>query len=161
MKKQFITIPHELRHALFFTGEEVRLPAEVSIGAYPFFIYEMLGQEQPWLSEEKGLSMIEAEWHELKMTLQQKFEKRDQTIQEEMKAAIALFFMELFWSNSLPVQLNGWQQKISFLEIKPVNMKERIEFILRRPYSYQAYIQLCELMTEQVKKIARYRVVKK
>ncbi|KAB7708939.1 hypothetical protein F9802_02005 [Bacillus aerolatus] len=159
--EQTVTIPEWLKHPLFFQQEEVYLSARATVTAEPFFIYELAGEEQPWAGEEKGMFLIAAEWTKLKSVLEKKFRQRDKNVQAEMKAAAALFLMKLFWSNSAPVQLNGWQQNVKKFDIKPVNVEERLGFVLSELYSYHAYVQICELMIEQEKQAAKYCVLKK
>lgn len=159
MKQRSMPVPESLKHPLFFPSEEVVLPDYPSVSAEPFFIYEFSSEtEQPWLHEEHGMPLIAAEWSRLKVRLEEKFQQRDRKVHDEMKAAIALFFMELFWSNKLPVQLNGWQQEVKKLDVKPVNIGERLGFVLKRPYSYHSYVQLSELMAEQKKQAAIYKL---
>lgn len=161
MKKDEIKLAKQLKHPLFFPNEEVgKWPAEASISLAPFFIYELSGMEQPWLSEEKGLPLIKTEWPHLKERLESKFQQRDREVQDDAKAVIALFLMNLFWSNGRPVQLHSWKQRVRELNIKPVNVEERLEFIFRRPYSYHSYMQVSELMIEQEKQVAKYLAMK-
>ena len=161
MRKRKVKVMEQMKHPLFFSSEEVvELSAEASLSVAPFFIYELSGEEQPWASEKKGLPFIEKEWTSLKLGLERKFQQRDPKVHVEMKAAIALFLMKLFWSNGRPVQLNDWKQKVRELDIKPVNVEERLEFVFRRPYSYHSYRQVSELMIEQEKQAAKHLVLK-
>ncbi|MEK4029007.1 YpoC family protein [Pseudobacillus sp. FSL P4-0506] len=162
MKKDRIKLVEQLKHPLFFPNEGVgELPVGASLSSAPFFIYELSGTEQPWLSEEKGLPLIKEEWPRLKEQLERKFQQRDREVHNEAKAMIALFLMNLFWSNGQPVQLHDWKQRIRELSIKPVNVEERLEFIFKRPYSYHSYMQVSELMIEQEKQTAKYLAIKK
>ncbi|KMY54582.1 MULTISPECIES: YpoC family protein [Bacillaceae] len=161
MRKQIVKVSEQLKHPLFFSAEEfVELPGGHSLSAPPFFIYELSERERPWIEEKQGLPFVEREWSQLQSQLEEKFQQRDKKIQLEMKAAIALFLMKLFWSNGQPVQLNNWKQNVKKLDIKPVNVEERLEFIFNRPYSYHSYRQVFELMSEQEKQVAKYSILR-
>ncbi|MFK4997781.1 YpoC family protein [Bacillus sp. N9] len=54
-------------------------------------------------------------------------------------------------------------KKIKLLQVTPYNLLDRLDFILHRPFSYQAFKQLQELMLEQQKHYAamKARIVNK
>lgn len=52
-------------------------------------------------------------------------------------------------------------QVISKLERKPLNLSERLGFLLESPNHYHAYIQLKELFIELRKMTARYEIIEK
>ncbi|WP_285614002.1 YpoC family protein [Pseudobacillus badius] len=161
MMKREVEIPEQLKHSLFFSEKErVEWPAEASLSSAPFFIYELSGEGKPWLVEDKGLDMIEKEWFLLKAELESKFQRRDRDTQVQMKAAIALFLMKLFWGNGQPVRLNGWDKQVKKLDVQPVNVTDRLAFVFHRPYSYHSYRQVRELMIEQDKLLAKKAAMK-
>jgi len=158
---EVILVPNELKHALFFSENTLRLPKQLSILHEPYFIAELLGKDKPWDYPDRGLACLQAAWKELNPLLESKFERRDRTVSDQMKAAIALFLMSLFWSNSQPVALNNWCEKVKMMVIKPVNVEERLSFVFSRPFSYHAYIQISELIIEQQKQFAKYTILNK
>ncbi|MBM7647957.1 hypothetical protein JOC78_000897 [Bacillus ectoiniformans] len=161
MEKQ-VPVPLSLQHSLFFNQETAKIPANSSLMEEPYFLYELqVIKGQPWNDREEGLKALDKWWEKIKPELEEKFQARDPLAKHQMKAAIALFFMSLFWLNGEPVQLNDWKSKIFTLSIKPVNVADRLDFIMQRPYSYQAFVQIGELMTEQKKQWAKYNIVKK
>lgn len=155
-----VDIPSSLRHPFFFEEKAVDWPEQPQLGHPPFFIYEIMDGEQPWLKEDKGQAYIKQEWAKVQTVLEGKFRERNGDIKNEMRAAIALFFMKLFWSNGSPVQAVNWEHLVQRLAIKPVNVEERLGFVLRRPFAYHAYVQISELMTEQTKQLAKYQAMR-
>ncbi|MDZ5473222.1 hypothetical protein SM124_16005 [Bacillus sp. 31A1R] len=119
------------------------------------FMYELayycnISMLQPWNSIEETIPCLIEEWKLLKDKVEQLFKMRNtKEVTEPMKQGIALFIQLLHWSNGLPVCLSPIQYEQ--LTIKPVNVKERLEFILSRPHLYHSFIQLVELMTEMEK----------
>lgn len=68
----------------------------------------------------------------------------------------SVFFLSiLFWSNHRPVQLDNLMDQIKTLETKPLNLDERLEYVLKRGNTYLGFRQLNELMLEQRKLIAK------
>ena len=51
--------------------------------------------------------------------------------------------------------------QLTLLEMKPVNLEERLGFIISRPTLFHSYRQLTELMVEQEKLYAKKNIVKK
>ena len=78
-----------------------------------------------------------------------------------MKKGIVLFLSILFWSNKTSVHLDNLEEEIRELAYKPVNADERISYILNRPNTYPAYMQLKSLMDEQKKMVAKLIALKK
>jgi uncharacterized protein (DUF433 family) len=77
-----------------------------------------------------------------------------------MKKGIGLFIQFLYWSNDR--QINSKEPvSINQLVITPVNLDERLAYILSRPNLFHSYRQLSELMTEQAKQYAKKNIVKK
>ena len=68
-----------------------------------------------------------------------------------MIEGIALFIKLVFWTNEQPVRLKNIFVELEQFPATPVNVRDRLEFIMARPAHYHAYIQLSELMVEQEK----------
>ncbi|HZG73890.1 MAG TPA: hypothetical protein VEY51_20325 [Chondromyces sp.] len=163
-----VNIPEELLHPFFFSTETVTVETAQTLSQQPFFINELLlfNKEKnqvkwPWEEPAKRIEPLLTEWKTVKQALQGKFSRRERDIQGEMKAAVALFFMMLFWTNSHPVILNDWRISISEFQVKAFNVEERLHFILQRPYSYQAFVQIGEMMEEQHKQFVKFNIINK
>jgi hypothetical protein len=107
------------------------------------------------------VSSLLNEWGRIKAQLEKLFLNRDQkNVSDMMKKGIELFVQFLFWSNDK----SGSQiEPIPFqrFDFKPVNMEERLGFIISRPNLYHSYRQLSELMVEQEKLYAKRSLIKK
>jgi len=62
------------------------------------------------------------------------------------------FVAFLFWTNetNVPGILN-LEQEIKQLRIKPINISERLDFIMSKPDNYHSFVQLCQLFEEFTK----------
>jgi hypothetical protein len=110
---------------------------------------------------DEAISRLLADWVHIKTELEVLYRNRDQksTIQG-MKKGIGLFIQFLCWGNEKEINLKDFEP-LERLEIKPVNLDERLGFIIRRPNLYHSYRQLSELMVEQEKLYAKKNIVKK
>ena len=112
-------------------------------------------------SENEAIPFLLAEWNTLKTELETLYRNRDQqTTLQGMKKGIGLFIHFLYWSNDRQVKLKELEP-LGSLEMKPVNLEERLGFIIRRPNLFHSYRQLSELVTEQEKLLAKKNIVKK
>ncbi|AZU63118.1 YpoC family protein [Neobacillus mesonae] len=101
------------------------------------------------------------EWNGMKAQLEDVFRKREQkNAKLLMEKGIALFNQFLNIANDLDVSIG---KVISYdeLDVKPVNLKERLEFIISRPHLYHSYRQLSELMIELQKLYVKNELIKK
>ncbi|MBE3569914.1 MAG: hypothetical protein IMW92_07305 [Bacillales bacterium] len=171
MKKQR-ELPIELEDDFFFSRSkqfnENQAPlSTLELETFPYFHFEMYFygndrlQEYPWENPGKYIPLLMKKWEKIREVLVGKFSKREKELKSEMKAGIALFFMLMFWSNSVPVELCNWKQKMDEFHAKPVNGAERLQFIMERPYSYPAFRQIDELFTEQCKQYAKMAAIQK
>lgn len=151
-----VFIPEELRY--FSDASYVDVPA--SVDKYPYFLYELQSEQTPWLEDGNGLSLLKPAWERLESALEAKQRLRNKEVKEEVDALLALFFMALFWSNEQPAAPVLWKEKEVDFAVKPINFRERFEYITKRPYTYMAYRQLLELMTE-LKKAAAVHAIRK
>lgn len=110
---------------------------------------------------DEAISRLLVDWVHIKTELEVLYRNRDQksTIQG-MKKGIGLFIQFLFWGNEKEINLKAFEP-LERLEIKPVNLDERLGFIIRRPNLYHSYRQLSELMVEQEKLYAKKNILKK
>lgn len=152
-------VPLELKSILFFPEESISIDyhkmkewnelSSFTIFPYDFAFYHGMEVYHPWEHVEKHMSFLFTEWKKIEVECQQLFsERKTKQALEPMKEGIALFFTLVFWIHKLPVQLKEWESKVNKLPIKPVNLVERLTFIVQRPALYHSFIQLSELFRE-------------
>ncbi|WP_160721291.1 YpoC family protein [Bacillus sp. USDA818B3_A] len=108
----------------------------------------------------KAAAALLTEWGQIQSQIEPLFRARDQRNSKEwMEKGIKLFLQFLFLTNnvSLPVNEDAYDQ----FHFKPVNMKERLDFVKSRPDLYHSYRQLSELMGEQEKQFVKSNIAKK
>jgi hypothetical protein len=110
---------------------------------------------------DQAISNLLSDWERIKVELEILYRNRDQkSTLQGMKKGIGLFIQFLYWSNDR--QINSKEPvSINQLVITPVNLDERLAYILSRPNLFHSYRQLSELMTEQAKQYAKKNIVKK
>jgi hypothetical protein len=110
---------------------------------------------------DQAISNLLSDWERIKVELETLYRNRDQkSTLQGMKKGISLFIQFLYWSNDR--QINSKEPfSINQLVITPVNLDERLAYILSRPNLFHSYRQLSELMTEQAKQYAKKNIVKK
>jgi hypothetical protein len=114
----------------------------------------------PWEMADYTVPVVIKEWKTVKVELHEKFSKRKLIeVEQPMKKGIGLFIEVLYWCNGYPgLSLNKDDDK---LRIKPVNLQERLHFIISYPNKYHSYIQLIELFSEMEKLFSVQQVIKK
>ncbi len=107
------------------------------------------------------VSKILVEWETTKAQLDQLFRNRDQkNTGEWMEEGVILFLQFLYLTNQEtyiatdPIPYHQFR-------FKPVNIEERLGFIISRPTLFHSYRQLSELMVEQEKLYGKSRIIKK
>jgi len=162
-----LPIPLELSHPFFFSEKEISLNiADQSLLTgenfrFEILFYNGLDAHKPWTDPGIFLPRILEEWNKLKIGIEELHHQRKKSgVIEKMKNGTGLFLQYLFWSNEKPVYLKELPA-IPDLSMKPVNLEERAAFIIARPGIHHAYVQLCELMIEQEKQIAKRNTLKK
>jgi hypothetical protein len=111
----------------------------------------------------EAAAAILGEWESIQSQLAPLFRARDQkNTKEWMKKGINLFLQFLYLTNN-EIFLSSNGNKINYDQFlfKPVNLEERIDFIISRPGLYHSYRQLSELMHEQEKQFVKSNIVKK
>lgn len=114
---------------------------------YEAAYYHGLKTLKPWETSDNTIPTVIKEWKVLKGELHEKFSQRKRIEAElPMKKAIGLFIEVLYWCNGYPaLSLSKDDDK---LKIQPVNLQERLQFILSYPNKYHSYIQVSELFSE-------------
>lgn len=171
LHKQQLTVPTELESSLFFKENSVSIDLNEwkewkeisSFAAFPYdcVFYSGIEGYHPWDDYEKHISYLLSEWKKINEECQMLFsERKTKQALEPMKEGIALFLTFLYWIHDEPVQLKGWEEQVKKLSIQPVNLVERLTFIIQRPALYHSYIQLSELFRELEKHYAKSRIKK-
>lgn len=111
---------------------------------------------QPWnkANFQECVKKIIQEWKQLREELQQfVMERNTSKLQTGLTLGMEYFLECLYWINEKPVVLtDGLVDK--GLEIKPFNLDDRLQFILKRMNGYHSYKQLDELFKELEKQFA-------
>jgi hypothetical protein len=115
---------------------------------------------KPWEEKDRYIPIILEHWSITEPIISEFFQGRDRaSAMKPMKQMTKLFLAFLFWANEQPVpNLKNIIAEIGELKIKPVNIEERITYILSAPNHYHAFIQLKELFIELKKKYAISRL---
>ncbi|NQD64525.1 hypothetical protein HP456_01130 [Bacillus haikouensis] len=165
MTAVLLKVPEQLFDPYFFGDNEVYVCPERYMEEEHFFAYEVLyyngikKKYLPWLYRDKVVKDVIDSWNKEQGTIKEKYKSRDKSVQNHMKKGIALFYMLLFWSNSVPVSLREWHLDCKDLSLKPVNVEERVTFIRQNTKLYHSYVQLTELFQEQYKQVAKDRAI--
>jgi hypothetical protein len=165
MKK--LQLPSELFHPFFFSEKEVNLdmkePTSMLVQNFYFelLFYNGIESKKPWTCPEYFLLLLKDEWGKLRPAIEEMHHQRKKDgINGAMKKGVGLFLQYLYWSNGTPACLKELPNFID-VKIKPVNLEERVGFIIARPGLFHSYVQLCELMIEQEKLFAKNNMIKK
>ncbi|MBO8177449.1 MAG: hypothetical protein H0Z31_08350 [Bacillus sp. (in: Bacteria)] len=159
-----VMLPPTLAHPLFFPKNLIFVPIEESEQSFrpldPLFYYELMEKTgnfdtYPWNEREKFVPKLVHLWNERLQVLSQMYHERQKGTERLMIESIALFFMMIFWSNGRPVCLNQWELALKDCSLTPVNVVERLTFIVNRPFLYHSFIQLQELFQDQQKRLAK------
>jgi hypothetical protein len=105
-------------------------------------------------------AVILEEWRTVKGKLEYLFRERDQTNTKSfMEKGIDLFkqFLALTNDRTAPFENTIPYDRMAY---KPVNLEERLGFIMARPNLYHSFRQLSELMVEQEKLYVKTRIKK-
>jgi hypothetical protein len=162
MDRCSLPVPPELAHPFFFPCPSMVWEPKFSQHfqtQLPFVheagFYNGIKGINPWEEPERYIPLILHEWKSLKEDLVRGHAIREQLeITGRMKQGICLFLEFVFWSNRVPASFP--LAILISLKAKPVNVLERLEFIMNRPGLYHSFIQLSELMNEQQKQCAKW-----
>ncbi|TYR79943.1 hypothetical protein FZC66_12435 [Priestia megaterium] len=164
-------LPLHFKHPLFFKEQREIKWEKATFGLecdQSYFLHDILyavgeEHEQPWKDVKKYLPQVFAKWNEAQSRLYKLFsERKAKEAQPLMIKAIAYFISALFWTNHEPVpRLTHLQQDIEKLKYKPINVYERLAFIIEKPGMYHSFIQVGELYTELRKQYAKMLIVYK
>lgn len=160
-----LPVPAELRNRFFFEENCVNIEQPLELLSVNFFceilFYNGIETFKPWENPVIAASFLKEEWGRVKDKLEDLFRIRDQKNSlQAMKKGIGLFLQLLFWSNDQPVVI---KEPLLFNQVvfKPINLEERLEFVLSRPHLFHSFRQLSELMEEQEKLFVKKNIMKK
>lgn len=168
MDNQIISLPlpPELDHSFFFSTKIINVETNHSKDLSTNFMYEILYYNQingykPWENNLEAIPQLLKEWEKVERELEELHKSRNaQNTLQAMKKGVGIFIEFLFWSNDLPVSL---KEPIPSIQIssKPINVVERLGFIISRPKLFHSFRQLSELIIEQEKLFAKKNTIKK
>lgn len=149
---------------LFLTNEEIPVITFETILktikeeplSYDIAHYLNIPSPQPWQEKNEYIPILLEAWGETEPIIASFFKERnrDQAM-EPMRQMSKLYIAFLFWSNDRPVpSLMNLFEEIEHLPFKPVNVLERLRYIVSTPNHHHAFTQLKELFIEQRKKWA-------
>lgn len=111
------------------------------------------------MDNEKVISDITEKWDGRKEHLTRLFQNRDkEAIVDPMDEAIKDFMRFLLLINGEDETI--LQEGLLGLEYKPINLDERLSFILKKPNQYHSFVQLNELYHELLKLYAKMKILK-
>ncbi|TDL34765.1 hypothetical protein E2R51_03330 [Jeotgalibacillus sp. S-D1] len=166
MSSHKITLTDRYRHPLFFKETALELPVNSS-SEYnlfqPLFNPDLqasyLSEEKPWEDIKKWVPILVEEWKVIEKSLASLYQSRSLEARPLMIEGISIFYMMLYWGNGRPVDLSGWEESVNDLLITCVNVHERLSFVMTRPDSYFAFIQLREMIGELHKLISKHLIM--
>ena len=166
-----LNVPAELGDPFFFPNEikplkkedyqEWRNPNEVEVFSYELLFYMGEKVYSPWKSGDMHIPELFEKWRLIKTDCEVFFSNRKAGLAlEPMKEGIGLFFSAVYWMNEKPVQLSAWKKQMEACPVKPINLVERLSFIMERPAFYHSFRQLSELFIELEKLFVRNKLRK-
>ncbi|MFE4350408.1 YpoC family protein [Peribacillus butanolivorans] len=166
-----LRVPAELKHPLFFSNEETILEKEdynewnclIQLENFPYelLFYNKVESYLPWKDGDGHVPELLEKWKEIEAECGLLFsERKAGQALEPMKQGIGLFLSAVYWMQGMPVVMSAWQGQIKDFTYIPVNMVERLSFILARPAFFHSYRQLSELFREFEKQYVKSRIKK-
>jgi hypothetical protein len=114
----------------------------------------------PWTNPDETVPKLLLEWNRIREELKEGFTKRDLSKTERpMKKGIGLLFQVIYWTNYQPVDVHT--VGMESLQIKPINIRERVDYIILNPNKFHSFIQLSEAFVEMEKLFRKHAVMNK
>jgi hypothetical protein len=156
--KNYFSIPHPFLVSPFYELEgDIQFPKDqLSIKDllnYPFVI-DMFGQDhfdlKPWENPTVSGQLILNHWENGSFHISELFScRKNDKAKELMIIYIAAFIDFLFWTNGKKVRsLQTLKDDINELQDVPININERLFFIIDKANHYNSYIQLKHLFVD-------------
>lgn len=159
-----ITTPKQFQLEPFFkeqsfnVAENLTFVDGIELNPLLFDLLYSVGVEayKPWNEPVQSIAIMFHHWEQSDERIANLFSQRKRSeALEPMKQQICFFIAILFWLNKQPVRsLRNLREDISKIEIKPVNVCERIEYIISSPNHHHSFTQLKQLFLEIKKKYA-------
>ena len=165
-----LPIPRELEHPFFFSDNKTIIVEPTSFTSinlcipflYEAAFYSKVDTFRPWDNHEEFIPLLLKEWNAVKPLLEDFFSRRDiKQVEKPMKFGISLLIEFVYWTNEEPVKFSQKEIQLGNLKVKPVNLEERLAFILSRSTLHHSFIQLGELMVEMEKQYVKQMALKK
>lgn len=169
--KQACIVTDKYFHPLFYQDEtniiiDTSRPILDNIINY-YFCYDIAIEhnveliQKPW--EEDVLPAIFSYWKNEKEKIKQQIQLRQrEKADEPMKTMLSLFISGLYWLNQRHVPpLATLLEEANKLQYKPINISERLEFILQHHTHTHSYIQLDQLFLELEKLYAKSNITRR
>lgn len=113
------------------------------------------------MTQQQRIAKLLEEWEKVKKELEELFAERDhKSAVQPMKKGTDLFLEILICVNKLSFEPSHNLHYENF-RIKPINVADRLNFIIKRPGLYQSFIQLTELINEIHKQFQKQEAIKK
>lgn len=112
----------------------------------------------------RAFSVVYTKWEEIEEELAMHFRNRDlKKAEAPMMEALALFIQSLFFihGQSSPATKDKVLALSKNLSHRPINIDERLNYILNKPIHYLSFVQLKELFAELKKKEAVLQLKRK
>ncbi|MCP8968789.1 YpoC family protein [Ectobacillus ponti] len=122
-----------------------------------YLLYDILADlpdlPKPWQQMESSIPLLLKRWKDEHTSIAQLFrERQKEAAKEPMVRYTAYLLSLLHWLNGVPVKsLVHLYDGLGQLQRKPVNVEERLRFIIAQPAHHHSYIQLAELYEEAEK----------
>ncbi|ADU30177.1 hypothetical protein Bcell_1915 [Evansella cellulosilytica DSM 2522] len=151
-------------------GAEITISNDVDFVQGDLFHYDIRlalncanNTEQPWDNLQTLILKVKNLWlNEGLPTLTQCFHERNRNkARPYMLYYLSLYIQTMIWLQERPVYtLNAIQEQLNHLPYAPMNIRERISFILNSPDHYHSFITLKQLFEESHKKWTIYLMKK-
>ncbi|MFD3446074.1 YpoC family protein [Microbacteriaceae bacterium 4G12] len=132
-----------------------------------YFVYDILTTKEavyePWNDQEITIPAAFQMWKQEKEKIALLFrERKRKEARQPMIQFIAHLISVLHWMNGTPVvTLHSIKEELECLALKPVNVSERMTFIMEQPDHYHSFIQLSELYEEVEKLFTKMMIMQK
>ncbi|MEA3319070.1 MAG: hypothetical protein U9Q88_03500 [Bacillota bacterium] len=164
-------IPESFLHPHFYSNQDsisiktfdskdiIEVPFKFDIAYYLGVAPDQL----PWEMPSDSIPHILTSWKKKEILLNSLHEVRNRKeAREQILLPIAWFLQLLFWMNAQPVRgLFDWKKEVERLKWKPINVDERLEFVIKKPEMYHSFIQLQQLYTECAKLFYKMKALEK
>jgi hypothetical protein len=161
MANNQLDAPPELIYGPFPAVKQFPSIAPDSFELMPAFLHEANYYHnkvvyQPWnkANFSECVKLVFDKWRQLKQEIQLFVKERDSNrLQQGLTIGVEYFLECLYWVNEKPVTFKNGLVDPS-LEVKPFNLEDRLQFILKRLNGYHSFKQLDELYKELEKQFA-------